>query len=132
MEISYPVLSPLQKDKEYTLCLEILSTDYQLWHKSVITVDTTTSQRVTVKRWHVNKYSHEYKTSFNQTEFMYYHKVVVVFSQTASSTPYLFHVENTMAQARSDLGVYPTNFNKYYLLQASIWYSRRNNGFRSK
>ena len=29
----------LQKDKEYTLCLEILTTDYQLWHKSVITVD---------------------------------------------------------------------------------------------
>ena len=39
----------LQKDKEYTLCLEILTTDYKLWHKSVITVDTTTSQGVTVK-----------------------------------------------------------------------------------
>ena len=51
---------PLQKDKEYTLCLEILTTNYQLWLKSVITVDTTTSQGVTVKKWHVNKYSHEY------------------------------------------------------------------------
>ena len=40
----------LQKDKEYTLCLEILTTDYKLWHKSVITVDTTTSQGVTVKK----------------------------------------------------------------------------------
>ena len=40
---------PLQKDKEYTLCLEILTTDYHLWHKSVITVDTTTSQGVNVK-----------------------------------------------------------------------------------
>ena len=39
---------------------------YQLWHKSVITVDTTTSQGI--KRWHVNKYSHEYKTSSNQTQ----------------------------------------------------------------
>ena len=105
---------PLQKDKEYTLCFEILTTDYQLWHKSVITVDTTTSQGVTVKRWHVNKYSHEYKTSSNQTEFMYYHKLVVVFSKTASSTPYFLHVGNIMAQAGSDLGVYPTNFNKYY------------------
>ena len=51
---------PLQKEKEYTLCLEILTTDYQLWHKSVITVDTTTSQGVTVKRWHVNKLTREY------------------------------------------------------------------------
>ena len=58
---------PLQKDKEYTLCLEILTIDYQLWHKSVITVDKTTGQGVTVKRWHVNKYTHEYKTSSNQT-----------------------------------------------------------------
>ena len=40
----------LQKDKEYTLCLEILTTDYKLWHKSVMTVDTTTSQGVTVKK----------------------------------------------------------------------------------
>ena len=107
---------PLQKDKEYTLWLEILTTDYQLCHKSAITVDTTTSQGITVKRWHVNKFSHEYKTSSNQTEFMYYHKVVVVFSKTASSTPYFLDVENTMAQVGTDLNVYPTNFNKYYLL----------------
>ena len=107
---------PLQKDKKYILCLEILTTDYQLCHKSVITVDTTTSQGITVKRWHVNKFSHEYKRSSNQTEFMYYHKVVVVFSKTASSTPYFLHVENTMAQVGTDLNVYPTNFNKYYLL----------------
>ena len=111
---------PLQKDKEYTLCLEILTTDYQLWHKYVIAVDTTTSQGVTVKRWHGNKYSHEYKTSSNLTEFMYYHKLVVVFSKTASSTPYFLHVQNIMAQAGSDLGVYPTNFDKYYLVAYGI------------
>ena len=109
---------PLQKDKEYTLCLEILTTDYHLWHKSVITVDTTTSQGVNVKNWHVNKYSHEYKTS--SVEFMYYHKLVVVFSKTASSTPYFLHIQNIMAQAGSDLGVYSTNFNKYYLIDYGI------------
>ena len=76
---------PPQKDKEYTLCLEILTTDYQLWHKSVITVDTNTSQGVTVKRWHVNKHSHEYRTSSNQVEYMYYHKLLVTFSKTTSS-----------------------------------------------
>ena len=111
---------PLQKDKEYTLCLEILTTDHQLWQKSIITVDTTTSQGVTVKRWHVNKYSHEYKTSSNHTEFVYYHKVVIVFSKTASSTPYFLHVGNTMAQVGSHLGVYPTRFTKYYLIAYGI------------
>ena len=112
---------PLQKDKEYTLSLEILTIDYQLWHKSVITVDTTTSQGVTVKKWHVNKYSHEYKTSSNQVEYMYYHKLVVTFSKTASSTPYFLHIQNIMAQAGTDLNTYPTNFEKYYLIAYGIF-----------
>ena len=103
---------PLQKDKEYTLCLEIVTTDYELWHKSVITVDTTTSQGVTVKRWHVNKYSHEYRTSSNQVEYMYYHKLLVTFSKTASSTPYFLHIQDVMAQSGIDLNTYPTNFDK--------------------
>ena len=33
----------LDKDKDYTLCIEILNSDYQLWHKSVATIDKTTS-----------------------------------------------------------------------------------------
>ena len=102
------------------MCLEILKTDYQLWHKSVITVDTTTSQGVTVKRWHVNKYSHEYRTSSNQVEYMYYHKLLVTFSKTASSTPHFLHIRDVMGQAGTDLNVYPTNFNKYYLLAFGI------------
>ena len=110
----------LQKDKEYTLCLEILTTDYKLWHKSVITVDTTTSQGVAVKRWHVNKYSHEYRTSYNQVENMYYHKLLVTFSKTASSTPYFLHIQDVMAQSGIDLNTYPTNFNKYYLIAYGI------------
>ena len=42
---------PLQKDKEY---IYIYLMYYQLWHKSVINIDTTTSQGITVKRWYVN------------------------------------------------------------------------------
>ena len=110
----------LQKDKEYTLCLEILTTDYKLWHKSVITVDTTTSQGVTVKNWHVNKYSHEYRTSSNQVKYMYYHKLLVTLSKTADSTPYFLHIQDVMAQSGIDLNTYPTNFNKYYLIAYGI------------
>ena len=36
----------LDKDKDYTLCIEILNSDYQLWHKSVDTIDKTTSKGV--------------------------------------------------------------------------------------
>ena len=110
----------LQKDKDYTLCLEILTTDYELWHKSITTFDTTTSQGVTVKNWHVNKYSHEYRTSSNRVEYMYYHKLLVIFSKTASSTPYFLHIQDVMAQSGIDLNTYPTNFNKYYLIAYGI------------
>lgn len=34
---------PLDKDKDYTLCIEILNTDYQIWPKSVATIDKTKS-----------------------------------------------------------------------------------------
>ena len=81
---------------------------------------TTTSQGVTVKRWHVNKYSHEYRTSSNQVEYMYYHKLLVTFNKTASSTPYFLHIQDVMAQSGIDLNTYPTNFNKYYLIAYSI------------
>ena len=101
--------------------MEILTTDYKLWHKSVITVDTTTSQGVTVKNWHVSKYSHEYRTSSNQVEYMYYHKLLVTFSKTASSTPYFLHIQDVMAQSGIDLNTYPTNFNKYYLIAYGIF-----------
>ena len=45
---------------------------------------------------------------------------MVVFSKTTSSTPYFLHVENTLAQVGSDLEVYPTRFNKYYLVAYGI------------
>ena len=38
----------LDKDKDYTLSIEILNSDYQLWHKSVATIDKTTSQGLTI------------------------------------------------------------------------------------
>ena len=46
---------------------------------------------------------------------MYYHKLMIIFSKTASSTPYFLHIQNIMAQAGTDLNTYPTNFDKYYL-----------------
>ena len=38
----------LDKDKDYTLRIEILNSDYQLWRKSVATIDKTTSQGLTI------------------------------------------------------------------------------------
>ena len=46
----------LDKDKDYTLCIEILNSDYQLWHKSVATIDKTTSKGVSVAGFTVQKF----------------------------------------------------------------------------
>ena len=62
----------LDKDKDYTLCIEILNSDYQLWHKSVATIDKTTSKGVSVAGFTVEKFSHWYTNSSGNTAYMYY------------------------------------------------------------
>ena len=50
----------LTANADYTLCLEILNTDYQLWHKSQISVDKGTSRGLSIENVSVKKLSHRY------------------------------------------------------------------------
>ena len=45
----------LTANADYTLCLEILNTDYQLWHKSQISVDKGTSRGLSIENVSVKK-----------------------------------------------------------------------------
>ena len=76
----------LQKDVDYTLCIEILNGDYQLWHKSKISVDKTTLQGLTIGNVSVRKFSHVYYfmkrvppigRPMKFTNYMYYHRVII-------------------------------------------------------
>ena len=69
----------LTANADYTLCLEILNTDYQLWHKSQISVDKGTSTGLSIGNVSVRKLSHRYSDSKGQAQFMYYHRVIVNF-----------------------------------------------------
>ena len=60
----------LAANADYTLCLELLNTDYQLWHKSQISVDKGTSTGLTTENVGVRKLSHRYTTSSNKVEFI--------------------------------------------------------------
>ena len=71
----------LDKDKDYTLCIEILNSDYQLWHKSVATVDKTTSQGLIIAGFTVQKFSHRYTKNNGSVEYMYYIKIIVNFKK---------------------------------------------------
>ncbi|CAH3173196.1 unnamed protein product, partial [Porites lobata] len=69
----------LTANVDYTLCLEILNTDYQLWYKSQISVDKGTSTGLSIGNVSVRKLSHRYSDSKGQTQFMYYHRIIVNF-----------------------------------------------------
>lgn len=49
---------PLTKDVDCTLCFEILNVDYQLQHKSKISIDKATSMGLTIGNVAVKKLSH--------------------------------------------------------------------------
>ena len=58
----------LTANADYTLCLEILNTGYQLWHKSKITVDKGTSTGLSIGNVGIRKLSHRYITSANRVD----------------------------------------------------------------
>ena len=104
----------LDKDKDYTLCIEILNSDYQLWHKSVATIDKTTSKGVSVAGFTVQKFSHRYTNSSGNTAYMYYIKIIVNFQKTVSGTYYSLNLYVDIPQTGIDLNTYPKNWtNKY-------------------
>ena len=102
----------LNKDKDYTLCIEILNSDYQLWHKSVDTIDKTTSQGVIIAGFTVQKFSPRYTNSNGNVEYMYYIKIIVIFQKTVSNLLYSLHLYVNIPQAGIDLNTHPANWTK--------------------
>lgn len=60
-----------------TLCIEILNTDYQLWHKAKVSVHRAASQGLTIGNVSVRKFSHSYLDSKENPEFMYYYRLII-------------------------------------------------------
>ena len=99
----------LDKDKDYTLCIEILNSDYQLWHKSIATIDKTTSKGVSVAGFKAQTFSHRYTNSSGNTAYMYYIKIIVNFQKTVSGTFYSLDLYVNIPQTGIDLNNYPKN-----------------------
>ena len=110
----------LTKNVEYTLCLEILNADYQLWHKSQISVDKGSSRGLVIENVGVKKLSHSYTNSKGKTEFMYYHRLIVNFKKLLTGNSFFLHILNNIPQEGSDLAVYPKNFTGVYLIAYGI------------
>ena len=110
----------LTANTEYTLCLEILNTDYQLWHKSQISVDKGTSTGLSIGNVSVRKLSHRYSDSKGQAQFMYYHRIIVNFRKLSSGNKFFLHILDNIPQDGTDLAVYPRQFSGVYIITYGI------------
>ena len=110
----------LTANVDYTLCLELLNTDYQLWHKSKITVDKGTSTGLSIGNVGIRKLSHRYTTSANKVEFMYYHRIIVNFRKLSSGNKFFLHILVNIPQEGTDLAIYPRQFLGVYIITYGI------------
>ena len=100
----------LTANTDYTLCMELLNTDYQLWHKSQISVDKGTSTGLLIGNVSVRKLAHKYSDSNGQTQFIYYHRMIINFKTLSSGNRFFLHISVNIPQAGTDLAVYPRQF----------------------
>ena len=110
----------LPKNVDYTLCLEILNTDYELWHKSQLSVDGGTPRGLINENVGVKKLSHRFTNSKGQTEYMYYHRIIVNFKKLLTGNTFFLHILVNIPQDGSDLAIYPKNFTGVYLIAYGI------------
>ena len=88
----------LTANTDYTLCLELLNTDYKLWHKSQISVDEGTSTGLTIGNVSISKLSHRYSNTKGQSQFMYCHRIIVNFRKLSSGNKFFLHIVNSIPQ----------------------------------
>ena len=110
----------LTANTDYTLCLELLNTDYQLWHKSQISVDKGTSTGLSIGNVTVRKLSHSYNDTNGNVQFMYYHRVIINFRKLSSGNRFFLHISVNIPQAGTDLAVYPRQFSGAYMIAYCI------------
>ena len=110
----------LTANTDYTLCLEILNTDYNLWDKSQISVDKGTSTGLSIGNVIVKKLSHRYTDSKRQTKVMYYHRIIVNFKKLSSGNKFFLHILVNIPQTGTDLAVYPRQFLGVYMIAYGI------------
>ena len=111
----------LDRNKDYTLCTEILNSDYQLWHKSVTTIDKTTSKGVSVAGFTVQKFSHRYTNSSGNNAHMYYVKIIVNFQKTVSDTFYSLDLYVNIPKVGIDLNTYPKNWINDWMIAYGVF-----------
>ena len=82
----------LNGNTDYTLCLELLNTNHTLWNDTQINVDKENSTGLTIGNVNVSKHTHSFTDSKGQSQFMYYHRIIVNFRKLTSGNKFFLHI----------------------------------------
>ena len=110
----------LTANTDYTLCLEILNTDYNLWNNSQISVDKGTSKGLSIGNVSVKKLSHKYTDSTGKTQTMHYHRIIVNFRKLSSGNKFFLHILVDILRGGYNLATYPRYFSGVYIIAYGI------------
>ena len=110
----------LTANTEYTLCLEILNTDYNLWDNTQISVDKGTSTGLSIGNLSVKKLSHKYTDSTRKTKTMYYHRIIVNFRKLSSGNKFFLHILVDISKRGYNIYRYPKIFQGVYMIAYGI------------
>ena len=110
----------LPKNTNYTLCLEILNTDYNLWDKTQISVDKGTSTGLSIGNVGIRKLSHRYTDSKGQTKVMYYHRIIVNFRKLSSGNRFFLHILVDINKRGYNISKYPRIFKGVHMIAYGI------------
>ena len=111
----------LTANTEYTLCLEILNTDYNLWNNTQISVDKGTSKGLSIGNVIVKKLSHRYTDSNKLTKVMYYHRIIINFWKLPSGNKFFIHILVDILRGGYNISTYPRLFSGVTSLLMELW-----------
>ena len=110
----------ISANTDYTLCLEILNTDYNLWNKTQISVDKGTSTGLSIGNVGIRKLSHRYTDSTGKTQTMYYHRIIVNFRKLSSGNKFFLHILVDISRRGYNIYKYPLIFQGVYIIAYGI------------
>ena len=110
----------LTANTDYTLCLEILNNDYNLWNNTKISVDKGTSTGLSIGNVIVKKLFHRYNDPKGKTQTMYYHRIIVNFRKLSSGNKFFLHILVDILRGGYNLNAYPRQFLGGYMIAYGI------------
>ena len=110
----------LPANTDYTLCLEILNTDYNLWDKTQISVDKGTSTGLSIGNVGIRKLSHRYTDPKGQTKVMYYPRIIVNFRKVSSGNKFFLHILVDISNRGYNIYKYPKIFQGVYIIAYGV------------